>query len=237
MYKFKLPKRKKPLWSAFKTLVKPFYKVDEIINLAGDIPDKFIAVSNHSAKSGPVALDMYFPKPTAKWGAHEMLEGYGERFKYLRDVFYIKKQGMGKFGATLKSAFEAFFSPFPYGGMNFIPSYPDARLKRTLDYSMQLLDANIGVLVFPEDSNEGYKEEPTSFFGGFVMLAEIYFKKTGEDVPIIPTYYHKKKKKIIIGEPQYVQKIKSAGIKTRDQIAEYFRNLVNGLFQKYVKNA
>ena len=237
MYKFKLPKRKKPIWSAFKAIVKPFYRVDEIVNLAGEIPDKFIAVSNHSAKSGPVALDIHFPKLTAKWGAHEMLEGYGERFKYLRDVFYIKKQGKGRFGATVKSAVEAVFSPFPYWGMNFIPTYPDARLKRTLDYSMQVLDANMGVLVFPEDSNEGYKEEPNSFFGGFVMLAELYFKKTGEDLPIIPTYYHKKERKIIIGEPQFVQKIKRAGIKSRDEIAEHFRKLVNGLFQKYVKKA
>lgn len=236
MYKFKIPNRKKPLWSAFKTIIKPFYKVDEIINLAGELPYKFIAIANHDAKNGPTALDIYFPKFTVKWGAHEMLEGYGERYKYLRNVFYMQKQGMGKFRATIKSAIEAIFSPFPYNGMNFIPTYSDSRLRKTLDYSMQALDSNMGVLVFPENSNGGYEEEPTSFFGGFVILAETYFKKTGEDLPIIPTYYHKKSKKIVIGEPQFIQKIKQAGIKTRNEIAEHFRLIVNGLFKRYVKN-
>ena len=236
MKKYKVPSRKQPIFKVFKAILKPFFKVDEVINTAGEIPDQCIVVSNHSAKSGPMAMEMYFPKFTVKWGAHEMMEGYWQRFHYLRDVFYMKKQGMGKFRASLKAFFEAIVSPMPYKGMKMLPSYPDARLVHTLNCSMKALDANMGVMIFPEDSNNGYKEELTSFFAGFVILAERYFKATGIDVPVVPVYYHKKKRKMIIGKPEFVQKLKALGMK-RDEIAEHFKNAVNALFKKYVQKA
>ncbi|MBR2336752.1 MAG: hypothetical protein IKA61_02275 [Clostridia bacterium] len=234
MKEYKVPKRKQPVFSIVKKVIKPFFKVDEVINTAGEIPDKCIIVSNHSAKSGPMAMEMYFPKFTVKWGAHEMLEGYSQRFHYLRDVFYMRKQFMGKFKASVKSFFEAIVSPMPYKGMKILPSYPDSRLVYTINCSMKALDANMGVVIFPEDSNDGYKEEPTKFFAGFVVLAERYYKATGIDVPVIPTYYHKKQRKIIIGKPEFIQKLKKLGLK-RDEIAEYFRKAVNSLFRKYIK--
>lgn len=234
MKEFKVPTNKKqPVFKLVKKILKPFYRVNEIIQ-EEPLPEKCIVVSNHSAKNGPFALDIYFPQKTAKWGAYWMLGNYSSRFHYLRDVFYIKKQGMKKGNATLKSGFEAIFSPCFYKGMRILPSYPDTRFRKTLDYSLKALDNGLSVMVFPENSNEGYKEVLTEFFSGFVILAEQYYKKMGEDIPIVPTYYHKKKKKIAIGKSEFVQKLKKLGM-NRLQIAEHFKDRVNELFFKHIK--
>ena len=67
---FKVPSRKQPIYKPFKLIMKLFFKKPkELINLAGDIEDRSIVLANHSAKSGPPSLDLYFPKKTAKWGA------------------------------------------------------------------------------------------------------------------------------------------------------------------------
>ena len=90
---FKVPSRRKPIYKVVQLFLKLLYKKPQIINLAGELADKSIVVANHSAKSGPPALDMYYPKFTTKWGAHEMLGNYSSRKAYLRDILYIKKCG------------------------------------------------------------------------------------------------------------------------------------------------
>ena len=99
---------------------------------------------------------------------------------------------------------------------------------------MQCLDNNIAVSVYPEDSDEGYFDEMTHFFPGFVMLADVYFKRTGEDLPVFPAYYGRKKKKIVVGKPLYVQELKKQGL-NREDIAEKFRLEVNKLYYEHFK--
>ena len=231
-YKFKLPSRKQRVFSIFKWIVSPFFKAKNIINLNEDLPKKAIVVSNHSAKKGPMALELSYPNFNVKWGAHEMLGNYKSRYNYLRNVLYIQKLGKKKFPATVKALFEALFSVFIYKGMKFIPTYTDMRFMNTLKYSMQVLDSNASVLIFPEDSSKGYFDELTSAFPGFVMLAERYYKKTGEDVPVIPAYYYKKGSKVVIGKPLYVQNLIKEGLNTAE-IAEKFKNEINSLYKTY----
>lgn len=60
--------------------------------------------------------------------------------------------------------------------------------------SIACIDANVPVMIFPEDSSTGYHEKLKSFFPGFVGIAERYRKlHNGEDVNIYPIYYHKEK--------------------------------------------
>jgi hypothetical protein len=144
----------------------------------------------------------------------------------------MQKNGVGKFKATLRAGFEAIFSVFIYRGMKILPSYPDVRFRKTLQYSMDVLDAGCAVSMYPEDSNNGYLEELTHFFSGFVMLSQQYFKKTGEDVPVFPVYWGRKGNKIIVGKPLYIQELMKEGL-TRDEIAERFRLEVNALHQRH----
>ena len=157
------------------------------------------------------------------------------RKAYLRDILYIKKCGAKPgFMTSFKASFLAFFSLWIYRGMHIMPTYTDARFANTLRYSKQVLDANMSVMIYPENSNEGYKEVLMEFFPGFVMLSEKYYRATGEDLPVYPVYYSIKKRIMVIGKPLYVQDLVKEGM-DRYQIAERFKNEVNQLYFDYIQ--
>ncbi len=231
---YKVPKRKQPVFRIVKKFFRLFFKC-EIISEEDNIPEKSIIIANHSAKSGPMALEVNYPKFNVKWGAHQMLGNYKSRFLYLKNVLYIQKCGKNKFIATIKAFFEAIFSKMLYRGMKFLPTYPDARLSKTIKNSIKVLEDNASIMIFPENSNSGYFDELIEVFGGFVTLSEMYYKKTGIDLPIIPVYYHKKSKKIIIGKMSFIQELKKLGY-DRNAICEYYKNQINSLYHKYILN-
>ena len=229
---WKTPNGKQPVWRVIRNVFVPFFKAKTIVYEGEQLPEKCIIVSNHNNKKGPMVFEINLPIIHATWGAYQMLGTYNERFHYLRDVFYMQKNGVGKFKATLRAGFEALFSIYIYKGMKILPSYPDVRFRKTLQYSMNVLDAGYAVSMYPEDSNQGYFEEMTHFFSGFVMLAQQYYTKTGEDVPVFPVYWGRNGNKLIVGKPLYVQDLVKEGL-NRDEIADRFRLEVNGLYKRH----
>ena len=228
MRDYKQPKLKQPFFPFVKKILKVFYKKPQIINLAGDIDDKSIVLCNHNEKKGPVYLNLYFPKELAIWGAHEMLGNYKSRFLYLRDIFYVKKRGFNKFGATILSSFEAIFSPLFYKGLRVLPTFQDVRILKTFSMSDKALEDGVSVLIFPEDSDNGYLDVLTSFHTGFVVYSTAHFKRTGEDLPIYPSYYNVKTRRLVIDKPYFANKMLDEG-KTKEQIAEIVKDKINSL--------
>lgn len=233
---YKVPSRFQPFFWIEKLIIKLCVKRPAFMSLTGEIPDKAIICSNHAAKMGPPGISIYYPKFAVKWGAHEMLGNYSSRFHYLRDIFYMKKRGFSKRKATFKAFFEAIFSKMIYKGMKFIGTYPDVRFIKTLKASVKVLDADMNVVIFPENSNEGYKTVMPQFFPGFVMLAERYYKMRGEDVPMYPMYYEVKQRLMVVGEPIYFGRLSKEG-KSREEIAEIMKDKVNELYFKYVEKS
>lgn len=232
--KWKLPKKRQPIWKVFKFIFKPIFLVKNVEFLGEKFPEKCIIISNHNNKKGPMVYEFSLPTKHVTWGAHQMLGNYKSRFRYLRDVLYIQKNGLKKGKATFKAMIEAIFSIYTYRGMKVLPSYPDVRFMKTLQYSMECLDNGFNISLYPEDSNQGYFDQMTHFFSGFVMLSEQYYKKKGIDLPIFPAYYGRKKKKIVVGKPLYVQDFVKQGL-SRDEIAEKFRLEVNQLYYDHFK--
>ncbi len=232
--KNKLPKiyRKHRLFAVVKGFLRIFKRKPRIVNLAGELPRRCIVVVNHSAKSGPLGMELFFPLPTVKWGAYEMLGKFSVRRAYLRDVFYMQKQGYGRVRAALLATFEAIFSPLVYRGMRVIASYGDGRLSSTIAASEEALGQNMAVMIFPENSSGGYYEEMREFFAGFVLLALRHRQGTGEDLPIVPCYYHPKRRFLAIGKPECAGALADRGL-NKKQIAEYFKERVNQLFHTY----
>ena len=233
---WQLPKNiKQPFWKIVKKVLSPFFKVKSIEYEGEKIPQKCIIISNHNNKKGPMVFEVSLPINHVTWGAYQMIGSYKDRFLYLRDVLYIQKNGLSKFKATMKAWFEAIFSIYFYKGMKILPSFPDARLRRTLQYSIKALDAGYAVSMYPEDSSSGYFDELTHFFPGFVMLSEQYYKKTGQDLPVFPMFWGRKQNKIVVGKPVYIQDYVKQGL-NREQIAEQCRLLVNDLYNRHFKN-
>ena len=231
--KFKLPKRRQPIFSFFKKILfRPLYgcKLESMIE---ELPDKAIIPSIHAAKKGPLGISASYPKFHAMWGHHGMLGGYVERFKYLRNVLYIQKLHKGKFISTVKATYESLFSILIYRGMHVVGTYTDMRFLQTVKNSMEILNDNASVIIFPEDSSEGYFDEIKSAFSGFVMLAITYYNKYGEDVPLIPMYVNIKKRRLIVGKPRYTQELLLAG-KSKQEIADILKEDVNALYRDYI---
>ena len=228
---YQLPKHRQPVFKCFKGVLRIFKRKVNTVVLGEPLQDKCVYLANHANKMGPVMYDMFFPVYAVKWGAHQMLGKYAERKAYLRDVLYIQKNGMGKRRAAFKATFEAFFSKYIYKGLKFLPTYPDMRLAKTVKKSVDVLNDDTALMVFPEDSNEGYKDLMTSFFSGFVLIMESYYKKNKEDVPVRCIYYHKKKRLIAASESFYLHDFTEKGL-DRKGIAEFMKEKVNELYRR-----
>lgn len=230
---YKLPKRKQPIFKFFsKILFKPIFGA-RCESMIEELPDKAIIVSIHAAKNGPMSIAVSYPKFSVMWGHHDMLASYRERFLYLRNVLYIQKMHKNKFIATLKALYEAVFSIYIYRGIKVIGTYTDMRLLTTVRNSMQVLNSGASVIIFPEDSSEGYFDEVRSAFGGFVTLSEVYYNKFGEDVPVIPAYISTKKRRFILGAPRYVHEMALSGMKNQE-IADKIKDDINALYRDYI---
>lgn len=228
---YQLPKRKQRVFGPIKKILKFFCKKIKVVSVGGELMENALLLANHANKKGPLIYELYLPIHCVKWGAHEMLGNYKQRWHYLRDVLYIQKNGVNKFKATIKATFEAIFSKFFYRGIKVLPTYKDARVRRTFDKSVDVLNDGSAVMIYPENSDNGYFDVLTAFYSGFTFIAEKYYKVNGVDVPIRPVYYHKKKRIIVVGEPCFYSEMKNSGMK-RDEMAEFMKNKVNDLYYK-----
>ena len=235
MKKYVYKKRRQPFFKLIGIVLRPFVKKPKkIINYNDEIIDKSIILSTHCGKNAPYCLSQYLPIKHATWGASEMLGKYRVRRKYLRDVLYIQKLHKKKLSSGVKATFEAFFNKFIYKGMSVIPTYQNMNFITTLKFSFETLNNNLPILIFPEDSTNGYFELLDKLLPGFIHLSDKYYKREKIDLPVYPLYYHYKKKLIIIGKPLYIQELKNRGL-TDDDLLELFKNEINKLYLDYIK--
>ncbi len=229
---YQLPKKKQPVFSFVKGVLKIFQKKVRVCVLGEPLDAKCLMLANHANKMGPLKYELYLPVYHATWGAHEMLEDYASRRAYLRDILYIQKNNVGRKKAAFKAWYEAFFSQFFYKGIKVLPTYPDARLIRTIKKSVDVLNSgDTGVMVFPEDSSGGYLDRINKFLPGFVLIMDKYYKVNGEDIATRPIYYHKRKRVIVVGEKYYLQDFKAQNM-DKKAIAEFFKDKVNELYDR-----
>lgn len=190
-------------------IIKIFLKKPNIIDFNEDLPQKALFVGNHAKIEGPLYLTLFFPYACVPWGTYEMTCSYKERYRYLYHVIYRKKLRRGRFISWIFSAFFASVSTFLYRNVNLIPTYPDIRLRHTFKQSRDILNNNQALLIFPEDSEEGYHEIMSSYYRGFLAMHRYYERKEHEDLPIVPYYFDQRSKTILIGQPLYYQTLKS----------------------------
>lgn len=210
-----------------KKVIRKIRKEPLLVLKDNNLPEKAIYIANHSGAAGPLTLSVYFPVILVPWGAYPMTGNYFMRWKYLYHVFYLKKLGYGKTKAFILATLFGLVSKILYNGVRLIPTYPDIRLKHTINESIEHLDNQNSLLIFPEDSSNGYIQEVESFHSGFVYLAEKYYSKKHRHIPIIPVLYNQAEQRIIIGKQYKLSNFKK--IKDRNLIAEEFRKILNSL--------
>ncbi len=202
----------------------------------GKIPENSIFIGNHSGASGPMTYRTYLAPPyMMTWGAHQMCEGYRSRRRYLIDIFYGKKLGFGKVRAWVSGTLFAIVSKMIYKRAGIIPIYYDNRLKTTFELSLDALENGVSVLIFPEDSDVGYKEIlEREFHPGYISFARLSAKHFGKEFPVNTFYYHKQKSVIILGKPHYISELSKT--MNKQEINRYFRKYMMSLYYDYIQN-
>ncbi len=236
MEKYKVKKKRNWFFNFLKKIVRLFKKKPTFIYLDKnkEIADRSIIIANHSAAKGPMTYELFFPKYYIPWGTYEMNGGYRDRWKYLYYVFYQQKLHLGKFKSFIVATLFALFSKMLYRSVGLISTYKDNRIFSTFSKSFKVLDENISILIYPEDSSHGYFDMPIEYFQGFASLSKLYFKKSKIDVPIYNVYFSKKTNKMIIDKPLYINKM-LAEKKDMKEIAEIFRQRALELYKIYVR--
>ena len=88
------------------------------------------------------------------------------------------------------------------GQLECIPVYRDSpmKLRETFRLSMDAMEAGDNLLIFPENPENKYPNEGIGELSpGFVMLADIYWKKKRKRLRMLPMYADKRRKKITFG--------------------------------------
>lgn len=213
------PVQKRKWWFRFmKKLMKGRYKQPEFIYLGEKFTNGAMILSNHEGTDAPMSLELYCDKPVRMWGAHEMNSGLISMYKYQTRVYYHEKKHWNLHLARLFCLIASPLTNLFYKGINLISTYRDTRFRRTIKESLDAIKAGDNIVVYPEDSKNGYLEELEGFHGGFVVFAEVC-KKRGIDLPIYVTYFRKKDLKYIVDKPVLYSELSSHG-ETREEIAK-----------------
>ena len=218
--------KKQPIFAMLKTILKIFLHKPKIINHNEELPSDALIVAPHMGKWAPLYLSIYFPKKLAIIGAHPMLGTYKERYKYLRDVLYIQKLHRGKIFSSIKAAFEAIFSRRIYMGMHIIASYEDLRLMNTISDTQRTMENGLPVMIFPENSDNGYQRVLSDLHEGFLTLTKFIDKRRGKPTKIYPMYENVRRKLIVIGKPFTLKELEG---KSKEEILHYTADRINEL--------
>lgn len=218
----------------FSAFVRLFKKKPKLINLSGEeLADKAIYLSNHAGAGGPLVHELYFPKRLTCWGAHEMCEGVKSRWRYLYFTFYRKKLHWGRFRAFTVATLFAPISLCFYRGVGLIPTYTDSRSISTVKTSCRILDANSALMIFPEDSSDGYHNPPKAFNQGFVVMSKLYRRVRKEDVPVYLCYYGAKEKVIVVSKPIFVNRMLENGM-TEEEVRNEALKITQDMYRDCV---
>ena len=186
-----------------------------------------IVLSNHEGTDAPMSLEIYYDAPLRMWGAHQMNSGFVQMYKYQTRVYYHEKKGWNLFLARMFCLLATPLTNLFYKGLDLISTYRDSRFMITLRESVNALKAGDNIVIYPEDSANGYLPELEGFYEGFAALAELCERK-GVDAPIFVTYFKKKERVYVMDKPVYYRDLQAQGL-TRGQIVQKLLERCNEL--------
>lgn len=220
-------KKRKWWFRCLKKIMKVRYKKPRFVYLGEEIKDGSIILSNHEGTDAPMSLEIYLDKPIRFWGAHEMNSGLVKMYKYQTRVYYHEKKHWNLHLARLFCLIASPLTNLFYAGLDLISTYKDTRFKKTINESLESVKNGQSIVVFPEDSKNGYLAELEGFYAGFVLFAEAC-KRQGIDIPIYVSYFKKEEKIYVIDKPVlYSELVAEYGDKK--QIADKLRLRCNEL--------
>lgn len=216
---------RRPFFRFIKSILRVFVKKPKIIHLGEPLQDQALYLCNHVGAKGPLNLELYFPRLFRFWGTYEMNETVGKRFKYLATTYFHQKKHLNKVLSYIIAVIATLPMTGFYKGMRLISTFPDNRLLGTIKISYDEIKNKNSIIVFPENSTNGYFDELIEYYPGFLLFAKYCFNK-GIDLPIYNMYYKKSTKQLIVDKPIKYSEIMHL---EKEEIAEMFLNRANEL--------
>ena len=208
-------------------IVKIFIRSPRYVYLGEKPRSGCIILSNHEGASVPLTLEMYAGLPARFWGTYEMDKDFKTAYKYQTVKYYHGKKHWNIWLARLFCLLATPLTRLFYIGLELIPTYPDVRFKNTLTRSIHALKRKNTLVIFPENSDNGYHKVLTEFRPGVVMLLE-HCQRHGLDVPVYVAYYQKKTRQHVFDVPTTVGALLGLGL-AREELARKLCDRCNEL--------
>ena len=158
-----------------------------------------VIIGNHCQMYGPIAAELYMPRPHYIWCIGEMMDRKEVPAYAFRDFWSMKPRSLHWFYRLL-SHLIAPLAEYVFTHAHTIPVYHDTRVMTTFRQSVDRLKEGADVVIFPEKS-EPYNGILWQFQEHFADLAGLYYRKTGKAVCFVPMYTAPRLKSIHFGEP------------------------------------
>ena len=208
-------------------VIRFFIKKPRYVYLDGKPGPGSIILSNHESATVPLTLEMYAQMPIRFWGAHDMNEGFRAVYKYQTVTYYHGKKHWPLWCARLFCLLASPLTMIFYRGLDLIPTYPDIRFKNTLKHSLDTLEKHHSLVVFPEDSSDGYHKELKRFLPGAIMLLE-QCRRKGMDLKVYVAYYQKDRHVHVFDGAVTVSQLLDKGL-SREALAQLLCDRCNEL--------
>lgn len=167
---------------------------------AENIPDEpVLFVGNHCQLYGPIACELFMPVERYTWCAGQMMK-LKEVPSYTFEDFWSFKPRSIQWFFRLASYLIAPICVCIFNNANTIAVYRDNRIVSTFKKTIQTLQNNTSVVIFPEH-NKTKNNIIYEFEENFIDIARLYHKRTGHEVAFVPMYIAPKLKGIWFGEP------------------------------------
>lgn len=189
-----------PLYRLIKWGIACFYKMDVVGR--ENIPEEAaILVGNHAQMNGPIACELFFPGNRYTWCAAQMME-MKEVPAYAFQDFWSMKPRAVRWFYRLASYAIAPLSVLIFNNAQTIPVYHDMRLLTTFRQTVQKLQENAKIVIFPENA-EKYNNILDDFQQHFVDVASLYYRRAKKNLAFVPMYICPALHKLYLGKPIY----------------------------------
>lgn len=192
-------KKKPVLYKLMRSLIRVFYRKREFYGIENLPNEASLIISNHAQMNGPLTSEFFFPTRKYIWCIGQMMK-VKEVPAYAYADFWSLKSKYNRWIYKIASYLIAPISSYLFKRADTIAVYKDARMLHTYRETMDRLEENANIIIFPECYTE-YNHIVNEFQDKFVDTARLYYKKTGKVISFVPMYNAAKIKKVVIGKP------------------------------------
>ena len=178
-------------------------KLKNTDHIITDDTNPIVFLCNHGEFYGPMACKIYIPVPIRAWATANMMNDKNAVTQYIYDNTTSHQEKMPEFEKRILARMAAWLSVNVMGQLECIPVYRDSplKLRETFRLTIEAMDTGDNILIFPENPEQKYPREGIGDLSpGFMMLADIYWKRKKKRLRILPMYADKQRRTITFGD-------------------------------------